>query len=569
MEAVLEGPVVEQVIVEQQVQKDVPSTLPSSLIRPGRYNPRTYWDPVALQQLADSIKAQDLLQPILVRPVEGGYEIIAGHRRFKACQMIYGESFEIAVLIREMTDAEAEAAATNENVIRENMSPAEEAEAAAKVLGSCSGNKEEAAKRLGWTVSTLEKRLALMNCSESVRAALAEKKILLGHAELLATATKEKQDKVLGAILGLAKLPSVAEFKAQLEQVSKSLEAAIFDKADCAGCQYNSANQGSLFGESIKAGHCTNGACYDDKTTNELNARVKSLSDEYPVVRIVKPGENHTVIRIVAEGKNAVGEEQAKACRGCANFGAAVSSIPGSVGNVYRDHCFDPACNSLKVAAHIKSQQAPVQDKAKATGSQSTEKQKTAAKPNTEVQDSTRVKEYRIKTWRSVLKKELMTQKDKNQLILIAIGISGNGRWISGTKMSDAYKKLMGDQKLGTTNLFQVAMQLQTAPEETVDLLYTALAASIEGEVEVRQMGEILQFLDAKLDKHWQIDAEYLNLLTKSEIELVADEIGLKAAVGDKFSSLMGGKKDDLIKSLLATEGFEFKGKVPKNMNLS
>lgn len=557
-----------EAVLEQPVQKDVPSIIPANMLRLGSYNPRRWLDPVKLQELADAIEAQGILQPILVRPVEGGYEIIAGQRRWRAAQLI-SETFPVPVFIRDMTDEEAIAASTNENVIREDMSPAEEAEAAAKVLGDCSGNKEEAAKRLGWTVTTLEKRLALMNCSENVRTALVERKILLGHAELLATATKEKQDQVLAKIMTLPKLPTVQEFKAQLEQISKSLEAAIFDKADCAGCQYNSSNQGSLFGESIHSGHCTNGVCYDDKTTAELDARVVKLKEEYPVVRIVKPGENHTVIRIVAEGKNAVGEEQAKACRGCANFGAAISSIPGSIGNVYRDHCFDTACNTKKVAAHIKSQQAHVQEKAKPQANQSTDKPKAAAKPNTEVQDSTRVKEYRVKTWRAVLKAELMTQKDKNQFILIALGISGYGRWISGNKMSQAYKKLLGGEGLTTTNLFEVATKLEAAPEEAVELLNTALAASIESDIEVRQMGEVLQFLGAKLEKHWRIDAEYLDLLTKSEIELVADEIGLKAAIGDKFSSLMAGKKADLIKSLLSTEGFEFEGKVPKNMNLS
>ncbi len=557
-----------EAVLEQPVQKDVPSIIPANMLRLGSYNPRRWLDPVKLQELAEAIKAQGILQPILVRPVEGGYEIIAGQRRWRAAQLI-SETFEVPVFIRDMTDEEAIAASTNENVIREDMSPAEEAEAAAKVLGDCSGNKEEAAKRLGWTVTTLEKRLALMNCSENVRTALVERKIMLGHAELLATATKEKQDQVLSKIMTLPKLPTVQEFKAQLEQISKSLEAAIFDKADCAGCQYNSSNQGSLFGESIHSGHCTNGACYDDKTAQELDARVAKLKEEYPVIKIVKPGENHTVIRIVAEGKNAVGEEQAKACRGCANFGAAISSIPGSVGNVYRDHCFDTACNTKKVAAYIKSQQAPVQEKAKPQANQSTEKPKAAEKPATEVQDSTRVKEYRIKTWRAVLKAELMAQKDKNQFVLIALGISGYGRWISGNKMSQAYKKLMGGEGLTTTNLFEVASKLESAPEDAVELLNTALAASIESDIEVRQMGEVLQFLGAKLEKHWRIDAEYLDLLTKSEIELVADEIGLKATIGDKFSSLMAGKKADLIKSLLSTEGFEFEGKVPKNMNLS
>lgn len=547
-----------------------PAFLQVGLLKQGRYNPRRHFKQEALQELADSIKVQGVLQPILVRPVGDGYEIVAGHRRWTAAKMAHGESYEVPVFIREMTDEEAEAAATNENIIRDGMSPSEEAEAAAKILGNCAGNKDEAAKRLGWTVSTLEKRLALMNCSDAVRQALTEEKILLGHAELLATATKDKQDIVLNKLVGLAKLPSVPEFKAQLQQFSKALTSAIFDKKDCAGCQYNSSNQGALFSEAISDGHCTNASCFDEKTDAELALRSEALKDEYPVIKIVKPGENFSVIRIVAEGKNAVGDEQAKSCRGCANFGAAISNIPGSVGNVYKDQCFDPVCNSKKVAAHIKSQQAPVQEKtnqgeAKAKSGKPAEK---SEKPATVVQDSTRVKEYRVKQWRSVMKSELMKQPEKNRSLLIALAVSGHGSWISGSKMSQAFAKVIGEAAPGISAVAQTAQKLHSASKDKLDLLTLAITASIEDQADESKLKGILEFLDAKLETYWQINETYLDLLTKSEIELVADEIGLKAHIGEKFSSLLSSKKPELIKALLATEGFVFNGKVPKNMNL-
>lgn len=537
-------------------------------IQPGA-NPRKHFDKDALEELANSIKAQGVLQPILVRPVEGGYQIVAGQRRWTAAKMAHGETYEIPVFIREMTDAEADAAATNENVIREAMSPSEEAEAAAKVLGNCAGNKTEAAARLGWTVSTLEKRLALMNCSQGVRDALTERKIQLGHAELLATATKEKQDQVLNKLLEMPKMPSISDFKAQLEQISKSLASAIFEKSQCAGCQYNSSNQQALFAESISDGHCTNSACYDRKTESELLGRSDALREEFPVVKIVKPGENFAVIRIVSEGKNAVGPEQSKACRSCANFGAAISAIPGSVGNVYKEQCFDPVCNAKKVAAFIKSQQ-PAPETAKETGKQATDTKPTqkTVKEKVEVQDSTRVKDYRTKIWRKMLVSELMSQKDKNLIVLLAVGICGLGRLISGNKLSQAFNKLTGDSVKNSTDILAIATALQNAKPEMTERLHMALAASIEGEVEVRQLTQILQFLNASVEKHWKVNDEYLDLLTKSEIEVVADEIGLKAHMGEKFSSLMSGKKADLIKALLATEGFVFEGKVPKNMQL-
>lgn len=538
-------------------------------IQPGN-NPRRHFDQKALDELASSIKAQGVLQPILVRPVEGGYQIVAGERRWRAAQMAHGETYEIPVFIREMTDAEANAAATNENVIREAMSPAEEAEAAARILGDCAGNKQEAAARLGWTVSTLEKRLSLMNCSQWVRDVLTERKIQLGHAELLATATKEKQDQVLKKLLSLPKLPSISDFKAQLEQISKSLASAIFDKTQCAGCQYNSSNQQALFADSIKEGHCTNSACYDGKTESELLGRSDALREEYPVVRIVKPGDNFAVVKIVSEGKNAVGPEQSKACRGCANFGAAVSAIPGSAGNVYKDQCFDPVCNAKKVAAFIKSQQ-PEPEPAKETDKKSASSTKPAqktVKEKVEVQDSTRVKEYRVKVWRKMMLTEMMSQKEKNLIVLLALGISDMGRLISGSKLSQAFQKLTGQQLENRMDLLAIATSLESASPEVLDRLHIALAASVEGGIEERNLVQVLKFLNASVEKHWKMNEEYLDLLTKSEIEAVADEIGLKAHIGEKFASLMNGKKADLIKELLKTEGFVFEGKVPKNMQL-
>ena len=165
--------------------------------------------------------------------------------------------------------------------------------------------------------------------------------------------TRDKQDAVLERLLSQATLSTVVQFRGQLEQISRSLGSAIFDRGECAGCQHNSGNQQALFGEAIASGHCTHGSCFDAKTEASLGAKKASLSDEYPTTRIVRPGENFTLLRLVAEGDTGVGEEQAKACRACKNFGAAISAVPGKLGTVYPDLCFDATCNAKKVAARI------------------------------------------------------------------------------------------------------------------------------------------------------------------------------------------------------------------------
>ena len=133
-------------------------------IRQGK-NPRTYFDPVEMAEMEASVAEKGVIQPILIRPVGDWYEIVAGERRWRAAMKARGEDYEIPVLVKKLSDEEADELALIENVSRANMSPAEEAVAAAKILGRCDGNRDEAAKRLGWSRTTLDKRLALMNCS--------------------------------------------------------------------------------------------------------------------------------------------------------------------------------------------------------------------------------------------------------------------------------------------------------------------------------------------------------------------------------------------------------------------
>ncbi len=331
-----------------------PSAIALRKIRTGR-NPRTYFDPTEMAEITESIRANGVYQPILVRPIEGDefeFDLVAGERRYRGALDAHGPDWVIPALVKEMTDEEADRAALIENAQRANMSPSEEAVAASKIVGHCKGDREEAARLLGWSRSTLDKRLALMNCSPAVQAALNERKIQLGHAELLATLAKDKQDKLLPVIISEKK--AVSELKKTIEAAACSLEAAIFDKADCVTCQHNSSLQTEMFGEAIDTGNCTNKPCYAEKTDRKLDGMAYGLKEEYPIVRIIRLGDNHTRIQLKVEGPTGVGEEQAKACHACQNFGAAVSGLPDSMGKVYSGQCFDTACNQTKVAAGLR-----------------------------------------------------------------------------------------------------------------------------------------------------------------------------------------------------------------------
>ena len=318
-------------------------------------NPREYFDPKELADLTDSVREHGINQPILVRPIgDGLYEIIAGERRYRAALAAHGEEYDMPVLIRDCTDSEARILANIENTLRADMSATEEARSAAVIVGEVKGDRDEAARLLSWSRSKLDSRLALMNCSDSVRTMLNERKIKLGHAELFASLSKENQDKILPALL--ERSLSVPDLKALIEKAAAKLATAIFDKADCTACQHNSSVQRTMFETSVTDGSCTNSTCYKAKTDAALENTKESLKDEYPVIRIVRAGDNFAQVKLRADGPAGVGEAQAEACRSCANFGAAVSALPERLGAVFKDQCFNTACNQEKVAARIRSE---------------------------------------------------------------------------------------------------------------------------------------------------------------------------------------------------------------------
>src|ERR1700676_5258403 len=158
-----------------------------SRIQPGK-NPREFFDESEMKELAESIRSYGVLQPILVRPAReaGTYVIIAGERRYRAAKAAFGEDYRMPIVVKDFSDGDAEAAAIIENVHRAQMSSSEEAKVAKRLLYRNRNDREETARQLGWSTEKLDSRLALMACSDTVLKALTERKILVGHADLLA-----------------------------------------------------------------------------------------------------------------------------------------------------------------------------------------------------------------------------------------------------------------------------------------------------------------------------------------------------------------------------------------------
>ncbi|HEY6967249.1 MAG TPA: ParB/RepB/Spo0J family partition protein [Burkholderiales bacterium] len=164
--------------------KDAAGTLPVTAIRPGKYQPRTRMNEQALNELAASIKAQGLMQPLLVRPVaKDGYELIAGERRWRAAK-IAGLA-EVPVLIREVPDNAALAMALVENIQREDLNPIEEAAGLQRLLDEFRMTHEQAADAVGRSRSATTNLLRLLKLAKPVQAMLMDGALDMGHARAL------------------------------------------------------------------------------------------------------------------------------------------------------------------------------------------------------------------------------------------------------------------------------------------------------------------------------------------------------------------------------------------------
>jgi ParB family transcriptional regulator, chromosome partitioning protein len=172
---------------DESPRRESSATLPVDAIRPGKYQPRTRMDEQALAELAASIKAQGLVQPVLVRPIDGAgaarYELIAGERRWRAAR-IAGLA-DIPALVREVPDNAALAMSLIENIQREDLNPIEEAAGVQRLVEEFRMTHEQAADAVGRSRSATTNLLRLLKLAKPVQAMLLEGALEMGHARAL------------------------------------------------------------------------------------------------------------------------------------------------------------------------------------------------------------------------------------------------------------------------------------------------------------------------------------------------------------------------------------------------
>lgn len=213
----------------EQPQDHLLKDLPVDLIQRGKYQPRRDMDPQALEELAESIKAQGVMQPIVVRPIGGGrYEIIAGERRWRATQQAGLDS--IPAVIREVADEAAIAMGLIENIQREDLNPIEEAMALHRLQQEFELTQQQVANAVGKSRVSITNLLRLMALPDEVKLLLERGDIEMGHARALLGLPLEEQTAAARQVV--AKGLTVRQTEALVRQLLKPRQAQPNQRPD-------------------------------------------------------------------------------------------------------------------------------------------------------------------------------------------------------------------------------------------------------------------------------------------------------------------------------------------------
>ncbi len=564
------------------------------------FNPRKFFDNYEFQQLVVSVQAEGVIQPIVVRPVTdgNGYWIVAGERRWRAANE--AGLIEIPAVVRKLCDREARLIATVENSQRADMSPAEEAVAARDVLTDCGGDKGEALRLLGWSCVKFDARLLLLHAAPEVLDALTERKIKLGHAELLSQLPSDFQTATLAKILENAY--SVAELKTRLSSFALELSKATFNKAGCNGCPHNSSMQSSLFEEHISEGRCANRACFEQKTEAAMLEKKASLSEQYAVVFLDTERRPDSYKIICQSGAEGVGKSQfEQGCKQCAHFGALLSTSPDRLGRITEDCCFNLDCHKDKVASYqesFKATSAPVSnDKSKTSPKKSTKPTqpstgKSSADSNNgsaEKDDDTGNASAAIPPTRVIEKVEGFyrdlgaKQITDNKLAVLCVNTFALYRLVrSSLPVEKIPTPLKDPTRIGSEIDVFVRALSSLGIEETLAFnhrLLTHLLGEHEKSTPIlnktwaKGAVSVLNVTKARLAEHFMLNREFLGSFTKAGIEGVLREAingeGLsfvehyeKQSEKNKFAVLMKKKNNEILDDVFGC-GYEFAGFVP------
>lgn len=280
-------------------------------------NPRQYFDEKALGELTESIKQVGIIQPITVRKMpdtENMYSIIAGERRYRAAKLAGLK--QMPAYLRECTDEEALDIALTENLQREDMTDLETAEAVKIMIEVKRFDIKTIAVKLGKSEKFVRDRYQLNNLIDDFKKMLSENSINIGKAVFLASYPQDLQEQIFKDHFTnenwnyWAEL-SLSKFENHLDnRYNSNLDNAVFDKTDCAACQFNSSF-GRLFSD--ETARCLNKPCYTNKQDDAKFKKIADVIEENPTLPIIRKYHvSDWVLRKLDENNFELAEESGK-----------------------------------------------------------------------------------------------------------------------------------------------------------------------------------------------------------------------------------------------------------------
>lgn len=559
--------------------------LPTNLIHkiPG-HNPRKVRSAKKTDEMRESIQWNGVLQPILVRPhpkLDKQFQLVAGETRYDLsvdCGYI-----KIPALIRHISDEDLLAMATQENVMRNQMTPMDEGEAAKSLLIKHDSNKDLVCKELGWSRTKLDGRIQLTHCITEVAQALCDESINISHAEILSGLRESSQKSALGLVL--KKGLSAEELRQRIDAASLQLALAVFDTSDCAACPHNSSTQATLFDASTSTGKCLNKQCFEQKTEQHLQTTKETLAETYHRVELSRDVASGTTAIIATSGPNGLGEAQFSACTTCEHFGAIINSQVGNRAQITKNVCFNVSCHTKKVADYQSMIGVDTKPADQANTSGVTSASPKAAKTN---KTATKAEPKKAATPAAIITKhhnihraaaaKSIATVERDCLIISLISLMADSQQKPANTPDEWPSYLSGKNRAKAASLLD-KMETEELKAMQQELVALALHKSHKGDGQhgTDGFGSLAEWYSVSrkcdLSEHWMLDGEYLNHFTKPVIGQILEEaefdIAHDKANGEKaFKKLINGKKGDIIKAVKASN-FDFKGFIPAAMKLN
>lgn len=535
-------------------------------------NVRKRRDPTALNDLRKAIReANGVTQGVTVRidpDNPARLQLLAGYGRVECSRL---EEFQdIPAVFKVADDKQALAIMLSENLDREELAVADEIIAAQRFISLYDGDYEAAAEHLNWPVKKLRGRLTLNQCSDVVIDALRDKKISIGHAEILSAFTEKLQNGTLQKILD--ENWTVEYLKERAGKANRFLKNAIFDTSDCDSCPHNSDIQASLFDNTVGKAKCNNLVCYRDKTDKALEAKKSELEETYGVVLLAveKPSSDRNTV-----SAELVGDDQfTTGCTGCmSNAVIMQDGINRDAGQTLINQCIDTECFRKMCGAHKKASSPDSPPSAKGSNSKSDVKAEAkkaaknagAAKPKKTTQKTPNgVIENNKKTLRNLSATHFVNNTHFKEALSVASLIEQSGM----SRDTKRWSKVMPGNK-GLANGFNDrVLQLYKLDKETLDSIQQfAYSAYLSDSSNLSADPTALAISALAADPKgkdiaiagWSPTKDVLGGYLKSGITVIATKSGFAAHYdatnGDgAFGKVCKGTKDSIIDAITRTE---------------